>query len=139
MRLSTRNQLKGTVDSITEGIVNSEVIIRLPGKNQVVSVITNGAVKSLELEKGSKVIALIKASNVMLGINVGKISARNMLCGKVASVNDGAVNAEVVVDLGDGCMVTSIITKTSVQNLGLVKGMEVCAIVKASSVIVAVE
>ena len=139
MKLSTRNQLKGTVASITKGVVNSEVVIQLPGKSQIVSIITNGAVKNLELEEGSKVIALIKASNVMLGIEVGKISARNVLCGKVTSVNEGAVNTEVLVDLGDGCSITSVITKMSAQNLGLTKDVKVCAIVKASSVIVAVE
>ena len=139
MKLSTRNQLKGTITSITEGVVNSEVIINLFGENRIVSIITNGAVKNLGLQKGSKVIVLIKASNVMLGVNIGKISARNILCGKVASVTDGAVNTEVVVDLGDDCIITSVITKTSAQNIGLATGVEVCAIIKASSVIVAIE
>ena len=139
MKLSTRNQLKGKVASITKGIVNSEVIIQLAGKSQIVSIITNGAVENLGIQEGAEVIALIKSSNVMLGIGIEKISARNILCGKVASITDGAVNTEIVVDLGDGCMVTSVITKTSAHKLGLDEGAEVCAVIKASSVIVAVE
>lgn len=139
MKLSTRNQLKGKVTSITKGLVNSEIIIQLSEKSQVASIITNGAVESLGLQEGTEVIALIKSSNVMLGISIEKISARNVLCGKVASITDGAVNTEVVVDLGDECMVTSVITKTSAHKLGLAAGAEVCAVIKASSVIVAVE
>jgi len=55
----------------------------------------------------------------------------------VSSISEGAVNTEVTVDLGDGFVVTSVITKTSAGNLGLAKGKEVCAIIKASSVIIA--
>ena len=139
MKLSTRNQLKGKVASVTKGVVNSEVIIRLSGKSQVVSIITNGAVDSLGLQEGADVIALIKSSNVMLGVGVEKISARNILCGKVATITDGAVNTEIVVDLGDGCMITSVITKVSAHKLELEEGADVCAIIKASSVIVATE
>jgi len=59
MKLSTRNQLKGTVTSITEGAVNAEVILTLPSGTEVVSVITNGAVENLDLKVGDTVYALI--------------------------------------------------------------------------------
>lgn len=137
MKLSTRNQLKGSVASLTKGVVNSEVLIRLGADREVVAIITNGAVASLDLKEGTEVIALVKASNVMLGTSIDKISARNVLCGKVASIIDGAVNTEVVVDLGDDCSVTSVITKLSAQKLELTAGSDICAIIKASSVIVA--
>ena len=68
-----------------------------------------------------------------------KISARNVLKGTVKSVNHGAVNSEVVVELPGGTEVVSIITKTSAEQLKLAKGAQVYAVVKASNVIIAVD
>ncbi|MFA6449147.1 MAG: molybdopterin-binding protein [bacterium] len=68
-----------------------------------------------------------------------KISARNTLKGKVKSINDGAVNSEVTIELPGGTEVVSIITKTSAHNLGLEVGKEVYAVVKASNVMIAVD
>ncbi|MDD3079204.1 MAG: TOBE domain-containing protein [Paludibacter sp.] len=139
MKLSTRNQLKGTISSITEGAINSEVTISLPGGSQIVSVITNGAVKNLGLKVGEEAYALVKASNVMIGIGVKKISARNVFTGKVSAILEGAINDEVSIDLGGGHVITAIITKTSVKNLELEIGKEASAIVKASAVILGVD
>ena len=68
-----------------------------------------------------------------------KISARNALKGTVKSITKGPVNAEVVIDIGNGVMVTSIITAHSVENLALKEGKTVYAVVKASEVMVAVD
>ena len=68
-----------------------------------------------------------------------KISARNTLKGKVKKITAGAVNSEVVVELPGGTEVVSIITKTSADALGLKEGKEVYAVIKASSVMIAVE
>ena len=64
-----------------------------------------------------------------------KISARNVLRGKVAEIKYGAVNAEVVVELPGGAQIVSVITKSSAENLELKEGAEVSAVVKASNVI----
>lgn len=69
MKLSARNTLKGTVKKITLGAVNAEVTIELTGGDQITSIITNGAVSSLGLKEGGEAYAIIKASNVMLGID----------------------------------------------------------------------
>ncbi len=68
-----------------------------------------------------------------------KISARNVLKGKVKSVKAGAVNSEGVVELPGGNEVVSIITKESAEHLGISKGKEVYAVIKASSVMIAVD
>jgi molybdopterin-binding protein len=68
-----------------------------------------------------------------------KISARNVLKGTVKSVNHGAVNSEIVVELPGGAEVVSIITKTSAEHLLLAKGSPVYAVVKASNVMIAVD
>ncbi len=68
-----------------------------------------------------------------------KISARNILKGKVKRIKPGAVNTEVIVELPGGPEVVSIITKESADRLGLVVGKEVCAIIKASNVMIGIE
>lgn len=68
-----------------------------------------------------------------------KISARNVLNGRIKQLTAGAVNTEVVVELDGGTQVVSIITKSSAENLGLEKGKEVYAVIKASDVMIAVE
>jgi molybdopterin-binding protein len=68
-----------------------------------------------------------------------KISARNVLKGTVKSVNHGAVNSEIIVELAGGDQVVSIITKTSAQNLGLATGKQVYAVIKASNVMIATD
>jgi molybdopterin-binding protein len=68
-----------------------------------------------------------------------KISARNILKGKVKQVKAGAVNTEVIVELPGGIEVVSIITKESASNLKLAKGKAVYAVIKASNVMIAVD
>jgi molybdopterin-binding protein len=69
MRISAKNQLKGKVQSITSGAVNSEVVIELPGGACITSIITKGSVESLGLKVGSTAYAIIKASNVIVGVD----------------------------------------------------------------------
>ncbi|MFA5064704.1 MAG: TOBE domain-containing protein [Dehalococcoidia bacterium] len=65
-----------------------------------------------------------------------KISARNVLKGKVKSIKPGSVNDEVTMVLSGGDEIVAIITKTSSKNLKLVKNKKVYAIIKASSVMI---
>ena len=69
MKISARNILKGKVVKIIHGAVNSEVIIELPGGTRLVSIITNNSVENLGLTEGKEAYAIIKASNVMVGID----------------------------------------------------------------------
>jgi molybdopterin-binding protein len=68
-----------------------------------------------------------------------KLSARNVLKGKVKKIVPGVVNCEIVIELPSGTEITSIITKTSAENLKLKEGSEAYAIFKASSVMVAID
>jgi molybdopterin-binding protein len=65
-----------------------------------------------------------------------EVSARNLLSGKVKSVVVGMVNAEVTVEVAPGVEVVSVITKNSVERMGIKEGSEVKAMIKASSVMV---
>ena len=68
-----------------------------------------------------------------------KISARNILKGKIKVVKHGSVNSEITIGLPGGIEVVSIITKKSAQNMRLSKGKGVYAVIKASNVMVAIE
>ncbi|MFZ2499518.1 TOBE domain-containing protein [Methanosarcina sp.] len=68
-----------------------------------------------------------------------KLSARNVLKGKVKSIIIGMVNAEIVIELLEGTEITSIITKTSAESMKLKVGSEVYAAFKASSVMIAID
>lgn len=69
MKLSARNQIKGTIVEIIDGAVNGIVIIDIGGGNKISSSITMNSIKELELEVGKEAYAVIKASNVMIGID----------------------------------------------------------------------
>ncbi|MFT4107513.1 MAG: TOBE domain-containing protein [Lacrimispora sp.] len=68
-----------------------------------------------------------------------KISARNQLKGTIVSIEEGAVNGIVQIDIGGGNIISSTISMSSIKELGLVKGKEAYAIIKATSVIVGID
>jgi molybdopterin-binding protein len=67
MRLSTRNQLKGTVTGVSLGGIMAEVSVDLGGGQQIVAAITRGSAEELALAEGDDVTVLVKATEVMLG------------------------------------------------------------------------
>ena len=68
-----------------------------------------------------------------------KVSARNQLKGKIVELEKGAVTALVKIDIGGGNVISATISLDSVKELGLEKGKDAYAIVKATSVMVGVE
>ncbi|HUO11244.1 MAG TPA: TOBE domain-containing protein, partial [Caulobacteraceae bacterium] len=66
-----------------------------------------------------------------------KVSARNVLAGIVVEVIDGAVNAEVVLEVGSAARIVAIVTRRSVQDLGLAPGVAAMALIDASFIILA--
>lgn len=69
MKLSARNVIKGTIKKITPGAVNSEIILQIPGGTEIVSIITKTSAETLGLKVGKEAYAIIKASNVMIGVD----------------------------------------------------------------------
>ena len=140
MKISARNVLAGKVQSVTKGAVNAQVTLVLDTGEMVVSIITNSSVDSLGLETGRRAFAIVKASEVIVGkgLDGAKLSARNVLAGEVADVQDGAVNSEVLIRLPGGATLVASITTESVRALGLKSLDKVTAIVKASNVLIGV-
>jgi molybdopterin-binding protein len=68
--------------------------------------------------------------------SVMKLSARNQLKGKIVDMTKGATTSHVRIDIGNGIIVTSSITNEAVADLGLAKGDDAWAIIKASDVMV---
>lgn len=68
-----------------------------------------------------------------------KVSARNALKGTVKKIVTGAVNDEVTLEVAPGVEMVAIITKSSVESLGLKEGSEAYAVIKSSDVMVAVD
>ena len=69
MKISARNILKGVVKKVIPGMVNTEVLIELSSGNEIVSVITKDSAEKLNLSSGKQVYAVIKASDVMVGVD----------------------------------------------------------------------
>lgn len=67
LAISARNQLKGTITAITKESTNSEVIIDIGENQSIASIVTTGAVKSLDLKIGDEVFAYIKSNDIMVG------------------------------------------------------------------------
>ncbi|MDN4634089.1 TOBE domain-containing protein [Sphingomonas sp. PsM26] len=65
-----------------------------------------------------------------------KISARNQISGRVASIHPGAVNGSVKVDIGNGIVITANITEEAIADLALSEGDQVTVLIKASDVLI---
>ena len=137
MQISARNQISGIVEYIEHGKINAEVYLKLKSGYTLVSVITNTAVKNLDLKLNDEVVAIFKSSTVLLTTDISlNISARNKFQGVIDTINKGEINSEVVLDIGNADKIASVITTSSVDSLGLKKGTHVSAIIKASDIMI---
>ncbi len=141
MKTSARNALRGVVEKVVDGAVNSEVILKITDDLRIVAIVTKHSVIDLGLKPGREAVALIKSSFVILAHagEIGRTSARNAIRGDVLRVGEGAVSSEVTLDLGGGKQLVAIITKDSATSLAFKPGDPVVALVKAPHVILAVD
>ncbi|MEU6278233.1 TOBE domain-containing protein [Streptomyces populi] len=134
MSLSIRNQLPGTVVSVTPGEVMATVKVRLDAGQEITAAVTLEAVRELGLAAGSAVRALVKSTEVSLATGpVDGLSIRNRLPGTVTDVTSGGAMARVKVRIA-GAELTSAITRDAVSELGLSAGSEVVALIKSTEV-----
>lgn len=136
LQTSARNQFLGTVSSIDTGAVNTEVLIAIGPEQQIVAQITEQSRQDMQLEPGTSLIAMIKASSVTLALGDElRVSARNVLRGKISKLERGAVNTDVSIALSEEKTLSAMITNHSAEQLALLLDMQVSALFKASSVI----
>ncbi|MGP9022822.1 TOBE domain-containing protein [Streptomyces sp. BR1] len=137
MSLSIRNQIPGTVTSVTPGEVMATVKVRLEGGQDMTAAVTLEAVKELGIAEGSAVRTLIKSTEVSLATGpVAGLSIRNQIAGTVADVATGGAMASVKVDINGGAL-TAAITKDAVSDLGLATGSSVVALIKSTEIALA--
>ena len=134
MSLSIRNQITGIVTAVTPGEVMATVRARLEGGQEITAAITLDAVRDLGIGEGSQVRALVKSTEVALATGlVDGVSIRNQIPGKITEIHLGVAMATVKVDV-DGGELTAAITKDAVEDLGLIPGAGVVALIKSTEV-----
>ncbi|SDC74677.1 TOBE domain-containing protein [Paraburkholderia lycopersici] len=140
MKTTARNQLAGTIDSVTSGPVTTQVSVTLPGDHQVVATITTAAAERLNVQRGKKAILLVKASAVVLVTDFDgcSLSARNQFRGTISRLERGAVSSLVELTLPGDTKLVSTATNDAADALSLSVGMAATAVFKAYSVMVAV-
>ncbi len=140
MKISARNVFSSTIARVTNGALNSEIVLELPGGQEIVSIISKASAGNLELAAGKTAFAIVKANEVIVGtgLDSAALSARNVLRGKIVRIENGAVNSEIGIEIAGGIEITASITKASAERMSLKPGGEAFAVIKASSVIVGV-
>ncbi|QUC60529.1 TOBE domain-containing protein [Streptomyces sp. A2-16] len=139
MNLSIRNQLPGTVTTVTPGEAMATVKIRLDSGQNLTAAITLDAVEELALTRDTPVRALVKSTEISLATApVRGVSLRNQLPGTVTAVTIGAAMATVKIAI-EGGELTSAITADSATDLALTVGTPVVALVKSTEVSLATD
>ncbi len=138
MKLSARNQIAGKVVKVQEGAVNGIVTMEYLG-GMITGTISMAAIRELELAPGREAVAVVKATEVMIGLGDLTLSARNKIKGVISNISEGAVNAIVTLDITGNNRISATISMAAVKELGLAVGKEAVAVIKATSVMFGVE
>ncbi|GAA2228070.1 TOBE domain-containing protein [Streptomyces indiaensis] len=134
MSLSIRNQLPGTVTTVTPGEAMATVRVRLTGGQDLTAAITRDAAQDLRLTPGTAVRALMKSTEVSLATApIEGLSIRNQLPGRVTDLTAGEAMASVRVTV-EGGELTAVITRDAAEDLALSPGTPVVALIKATDV-----
>jgi molybdate transport system regulatory protein len=136
MKTSASNQFSGKITHIKTGTVNDEMTVAISPNANLVASITRHSSQKMQLAVGDVVFALIQASSIIVltDIKKGQISARNQMAGKISALQSGVVNVEVVIDCGEGQTLVTMVTKQSLIDMNLKKGVAVLAAFKAGHV-----
>lgn len=130
--------LEGIVTAIVYGAVNAEVGLLVNERIVIDALVPTSSVAALGLKPGGRAVAIIKPSFITLIDDVPglALSARNLIGGTVVNVLTGPVEAECVLDIGEGRELAVLVTTQSARALGLEEGRRILASFKASHIIV---
>jgi molybdate transport system regulatory protein len=141
MRTSARNALRGKITAIASSALNAEIAVAVSEDTTIYALVTSESLRDLGLCVGREAVVLIKAPFVMIapGHQPPATSARNCVRGIVKRCAISSVNAEIVLDIGDGKSLVSSITSHSATALELAPGKQACALFDAAHVIIAID
>ena len=141
MRTSARNALRGRISEIRHDALSAEIGVVVSEGTTIYALVTSESMRELGLCVGREATVLVKASFVVIapGSEAPAVSSRNCLRGTVRRCDVSAVNAEVILDIGEGKTLAATITARSAEVLGLVPGKPACAVFDAAHVIVAID
>ncbi|MCJ2181957.1 TOBE domain-containing protein [Novosphingobium sp. 1949] len=139
LRVSERNMLEGIVTAIVHGSVSAEVGLLVNERIVIDALVPASSVTALGLRPGGRAVALIKPSFITLIDDVPglALSARNLIGGTVTELVMGPVEAECVLDIGEGRELAVVVTRSSAIELELQPGRTILASFKASHLILA--
>ena len=141
MRTSARNALRGTITAIQSDTLSAEVAVSVSDDSTIYSLVTTESVRDLGLCVGREAVVLIKAPFVLIapGANAPLVSVRNCVRGNVQRCDISAVNAEVVLDIGNQKTLVASISARSAEAMHLSPGDPACALFDAGHVIIAID
>jgi molybdate transport system regulatory protein len=139
LKSSARNQWRAEVLSIKMGVIKSEVSVRLPDGAILIANLDRESTSQLQLEFGTHVIALVKASMVHLVTEAEDFlfSAENQFEGRVSEILQDAVTVEIFVDLPSGDRIVTTLSLTAFLDMGVEEGDRVTIFFDSEAVILA--
>jgi molybdate transport system regulatory protein len=135
LQLSARNQIQAEVLSVTTESVNAKIVLKLKGGQELISVITKEAVENLHLAQGQSVTAIIKSSAVLVSSTTKTMQVDNRLKGVVEKIDTDSHNAKIVVDIGKGDKIVSVLPLEVFEVSKCISGDEVMVGIKSNDII----
>lgn len=141
MRISTKNQLKGTILEVQQGPVDAIVTLKISEDNTITSIIPADAVERMSLAVGVPAYAIVSSFVIMLALDPEemKLSTINQLKGTILSVCKGPLNANVELEIGGNNIINSTVPIDAVERLGLAVGTTAYAIASAYVIMLGVD
>jgi len=139
-QVSIRNRLSGTVTSVHTQGVRADVTLKLTDTQSIVASITQNSAHTLGLRPGTRALALIKASSVIIAPPAActASSVRNRLTGRISRISGDADDVEVNLALTGGYTMTASLQRATFDRLGLCEGEAASAVFAASQVMVGI-
>ena len=131
LQISARNQIQGKIKSIKQKRVNSEVLLELKSGHELLSVITNSAVESLNLKVADEVMAIFKSTSVTM--QKESSSRYNNFLGTLKHKEEGKLNVELILDLGEE---ETLVSMMPLEEVNFTLGEEVVATVRPRDVMI---
>ena len=140
MKTTARNQFAGTVSALLRTPASTLVTLQLRGGTALNALLCGEDAEQLKLKKGSAVVALVKASAVVLVSDFAGfvLPAQNQLAGTLSRIERGAVSSLIGLTLPGGQVLTASVTNDAVSALALAVGQPASAVFTASAVMLAV-